>query len=86
MCSQANPQTVEQERRAVHDFTALPYQLTFTPPEPQVQDTSSVSVAIVREEGSNGDREMVAALTLAGFEVSCVSGIKHDCPTVRAQL
>lgn len=25
-------------------------------------------VAIIREEGSNGDREMAAAFTLAGFE------------------
>ena len=26
-------------------------------------------VAVIREEGSNGDREMAAALHLAGFEV-----------------
>jgi phosphoribosylformylglycinamidine synthase len=27
-----------------------------------------LKVAVIREEGSNGDREMVAALRMAGFE------------------
>lgn len=31
-------------------------------------------VAIIREEGSNGDREMADAFHLAGFEVSGVPG------------
>ena len=30
---------------------------------------SAPRVAIIREEGSNGDREMAAAFTLAGFQV-----------------
>ena len=30
-------------------------------------------MAVIREEGSNGDREMAAALLLAGFSVSDVT-------------
>lgn len=33
-------------------------------------------VAVIREEGSNGDREMVAALQMVGFEVWDVN--THD--------
>ena len=33
-------------------------------------------VAVIREEGSNGDREMVSALHMAGFEVWDVN--MHD--------
>lgn len=31
--------------------------------------TAKIAVAVVREEGINGDREMVASLMSAGFEV-----------------
>lgn len=30
---------------------------------------TSPTVAVIREEGSNGDREMVAAFHMAGFQV-----------------
>lgn len=30
---------------------------------------TSIKVAVIREEGTNGDREMSAALFMAGFEV-----------------
>lgn len=30
---------------------------------------SEIKVAVLREEGLNGDREMIAALDMAGFEV-----------------
>ena len=46
------------------------YRLTFTP-EPTVlaSEGAKPTVALVREEGTNGDREMAAALMLAGFDV-----------------
>lgn len=34
-------------------------------------------VAVVREEGSNGDREMAVSLFMAGFEVN-----KHSSPYI----
>jgi len=46
-------------------------------------------VAIIREEGSNGDREMSAAFISAGFEAwdvkmsDLVQGIFHDIHTCR---
>jgi len=41
-------------------------------------------VAVIREEGSNGDREMAAALQMAGFEVWDVN--MHDLKTETARL
>jgi len=41
-------------------------------------------VAVIREEGSNGDREMAAALLMAGFEVWDVN--MHDLKTGTASL
>lgn len=48
------------------------YQLSFEPAAPTIcphVTDDAPRVAIVREEGSNGDREMVAALAMAGFRV-----------------
>ena len=48
-----------------------PYKLSFTP-QPTADSVLKSSrkhrVAIVRQEGSNGDREMAAAFHMAGFE------------------
>jgi len=41
-------------------------------------------VAVIREEGSNGDREMAAALHMVGFEVWDVN--MHDLKTGTATL
>jgi len=41
-------------------------------------------VAVIREEGSNGDREMAAALLIAGFEVWDVN--MQDLKTGNASL
>ena len=38
--------------------------------------------AVVREEGSNGDREMVVSLYMAGFEVTNQRFIKWICVDV----
>ena len=50
---------------------APPYRLTFVPePTPQAALTTPRKhrVAIVRQEGSNGDREMAASFHMSGFE------------------
>ena len=69
---QANPDCVDEERRVNFDKKGPHYVLTFIP-----QKTSQTlserdvkpKVAIIREEGSNGDREMTSAFFQAGFEV-----------------
>eukprot|EP00798_Chlamydomonas_sp_ICE-L_P025491 gene25491-11147_t len=45
----------------------LPFKPAFTPEE-KMMATDKVSIAIIREEGSNGDREMSAACFAAGME------------------
>merc|ERR1719499_2860102 len=59
------------ERAGMKSRKAPPFQLTFAP-EPTADailaGTRSHRVAIVRQEGSNGDREMAASFHLAGFE------------------
>ena len=68
---QANPDCVAVERDGLRHRTAPPYALSFipqpTPPAIMNRD-SKVPVAILREEGSNGDREMAATFHAAGFE------------------
>ncbi|XP_032832973.1 phosphoribosylformylglycinamidine synthase [Petromyzon marinus] len=70
---QANPACVRQEREGLSRRVAPPYRLTFDPSvSPSVPESLALArplVATVREEGSNGDREMAAALHMAGFEV-----------------
>lgn len=68
---QANPDCVDEEERGLRDRTAPPFELSFTPAgtSPSVLAASGkIPVAIVREEGSNGDREMASAFYQAGFE------------------
>jgi len=68
---QADPECVAAERDGLRRRKAPPYRLSFTPfptaPE-IILRSSKVPVAILREEGSNGDREMAAAFLAAGFE------------------
>ncbi|GAM20022.1 hypothetical protein SAMD00019534_031970, partial [Acytostelium subglobosum LB1] len=73
---QANSAYVESEmrelkKRATGSGRGPNYRLSFTP-SPTI-DQSLISnntprVAIIREEGSNGDREMAASFFMAGFE------------------
>jgi len=68
---QADPEMVEQERAGLRERKAPPFALTFDPrpTAPAVLDSARKhKVAIVREEGSNGDREMTSAFYAAGFE------------------
>eukprot|EP00933_Yihiella_yeosuensis_P033447 TRINITY_DN27150_c0_g1_i1.p1 TRINITY_DN27150_c0_g1~~TRINITY_DN27150_c0_g1_i1.p1 ORF type:complete len:1326 (+),score=332.35 TRINITY_DN27150_c0_g1_i1:60-4037(+) len=63
---------VEQEEAGFKNRKAPPYKLTYSP-EPTADSILLAGakrhrVAIVRQEGSNGDREMAASFHLAGFE------------------
>jgi phosphoribosylformylglycinamidine synthase len=69
---QANPNCVEQERSGLRELHGPKYVVPFVV-EPTSQALLEAKdkprVAIIREEGSNGDREMTSAFYSAGFEV-----------------
>lgn len=68
---QANPDCVDEEKKVIYDRKAPNYSLSFNPqmtPSLFLRKKAKPKVAILREEGSNGDREMAAAFYLAGFE------------------
>jgi len=68
---QATPACVAEERAGLRDRVAptyhVPWEMTATAPEVLVR-AAKPKVAIVREEGSNSDREMTSAFFLSGFE------------------
>lgn len=69
---QCNPDCVAQEQRSLRTRTAPAWKTTFEPlptPERQLSTRSQHRVAVLREEGSNGEREMISAFHAAGFEV-----------------
>lgn len=62
---------VDQEREGLKDRHEPAWNLSFTPSftdEKYLKATVKPKVAVIREEGSNGDREMAAAFYAAGFE------------------
>jgi phosphoribosylformylglycinamidine synthase len=68
---QANPDLVEEERRGLKDRTGPEFHVPFErgPSAPAIlARTDKPRVAVVREEGSNSDREMASAFHQAGFE------------------
>jgi len=68
---QADPAVVAREKEGLHHRRAPAYHLGFspTPTAPAILEAPKrPAVAILREEGSNSDREMAAAFRLAGFE------------------
>jgi phosphoribosylformylglycinamidine synthase len=67
---QADPESVDEEHRATRDLVTAPHwQLTFTPVAPNPSPTAArPRVAVLRDQGSNGDRELAAAFHAAGFE------------------
>ncbi len=68
---QRNPENIREERKNIYDRKGPSFVIPFTPqqtPEDLFCRTSKLKVAVIREEGSNGDREMVSAFYLAGFE------------------
>ena len=65
-----NP-VVAKEQARHHNRPGLKYNLTFQPeatPLSILRQKDKHRVAIIREEGSNGDREMTSAFFWAGFE------------------
>ncbi len=69
---QANPKCAAREKRNIHDRKGPSYKLTFTPQaaSPAVlRKSQKPAVAVIREEGTNSDREMASAFHHAGFAV-----------------
>lgn len=68
---QADPAHVEREEQGLRKRHEPPLSLSFTP-EPTthtiLETSSKPKVAVLREEGSNSDREMASAFHMAGFE------------------
>ncbi|MBI4826773.1 MAG: phosphoribosylformylglycinamidine synthase [Nitrospirae bacterium] len=68
---QTNPLCVDEEKRINFDRSGPDYKLSFTPEETPsriLESEKKYKVAIIREEGSNSDREMTSAFYQAGFE------------------
>ena len=68
---QSNPACAEQEQEGLKRRHKPAWKLTYEPratPAEWLASASKYRVAIIREEGSNGDREMAAAMYAAGFE------------------
>jgi len=67
---QASPATVAQERESVAQRIPPSWRIPFSPPSlvsPLLPVSAELPrVAVLREEGTNGDREMAAALSAAG--------------------
>ena len=84
---QADPGHVEEERQGLRARSGpefnVPFEVAHTAPEILTR-TTKPKVAVVREEGSNSDREMSSAFHLAGFEVWDVS--MSDLLTDRIRL
>lgn len=65
---QADPACVAAERKSLASRKEPPYRVTFSPARSPARASTPHRVAVVRQEGSNGDREMLAAFHAAGFE------------------
>lgn len=74
--SKVDPECVKAEYKNVFRRLGPKYQLSFDPiptPYSWLASNQKPKVAIIREEGSNGDREMTSAFYLAGFDCIDVS-------------
>lgn len=69
---QRNPASAWEEKKEIYNRKGQTFSLSFVP-EPTsarvLEAENKPKVAIIREEGSNGDREMSSAFFQAGFEV-----------------
>jgi len=68
---QANPECAEQERDACFNRPGPDFKLSFDPedtPDVLLESDARPKVAVIREEGSNSDREMASAFFQAGFD------------------
>src|SRR4030067_107497 len=69
---QANPKCVMEEKKNIHDRPGPSYKVTFTPKAASpavIRKRKNPAVAVIREEGSNSDREKSSACYQAGFDV-----------------
>ncbi len=69
---QRNPLSAKEEKKVIYNRKGQTFELSFTPentPEEVLNRTDKPRVAIIRDEGSNGDREMTSAFFQAGFDV-----------------
>ncbi len=68
---QINPACADAEKSNIYERKGPVYQLSFKPepaPAALLAHADKPKVAILRDEGSNSDREMTSAFYLAGFE------------------
>jgi len=68
---QTNPSCADEEKKNIFDRKGPKYKLSFTPEktDPHILNQArKPKVAILRDEGSNSDREMTSAFYSAGFE------------------
>jgi phosphoribosylformylglycinamidine synthase len=82
---QRNPACVKQEQSGLKDRKAPEWKLSYTPkatPEEVMQKDTKHKVAVIRQEGSNGDREMLSCFMSAGFEVWDVTVSDMLCESV----
>jgi len=69
---QCNPECAIQEHEGLASRTGPTWHLTYSPaptPVALMEASNKPKVAVIRQEGSNGDREMISAFHAAGFEV-----------------
>ncbi len=82
---QANPALVKEESALMQAPRVSPrWNLTYTPTAGKVAGAGAPKVAVLREAGTNGDREMVGAFMAAGFEAWDVT--MSDLADGRAKL
>lgn len=65
---QCNVDCVKQEQLSLRKHQTIHYSTQFNL-LPSVQSQREMKIAIIREEGSNGDREMASVFYMAGFDV-----------------
>ncbi len=68
---QRDQSCIEEEKKNIYDRKGLSFNLSFVPestPKEILERQNKPKVAIIREEGSNGDREMTSAFFEAGFQ------------------
>lgn len=84
---QTNVTCALEEFSKLGERTAPAYRLSFDATRPHSipkNPLKNIKVAVIREEGTNGDREMVASLLQAGFEVWDVTmqDLLKNCATL----
>ncbi len=68
---QANPKCAREEKRNIFDRPGPSFRIRFSPGAASavnLRKKKRPAVAVIREEGSNSDREMASAFTQAGFD------------------